>query len=254
MFIRELEVEDFKKRFAECLSALGETDFTNKEWLATNFVHLREQRFIKTFVMVSEDDDSIIGTASLLLEPKLIYGGKWAARIEDVAVRKDQQGKGVGRALVNHCIKVAKEKVGLYKIILHCSQQNVKFYEKMGFYQTSSYLMRIDIEEEKIASAPLTEDDLLKRIVAGDLEAVPQLYELCLKLKKDYVADRINRAMQKYLGKPEELINDVIRYIYSACPKCASRNTSVKNHSLMWHDGDITCDICETYVRMYDAG
>lgn len=41
---------------------------------------------------------------------------------------------------------------------------------------------------------------------------------------------------------------------YNLCRQCGSTNTSVYNHSLMWHDGDVVCDDCGRYVRMYDAG
>ena len=40
------------------------------------------------------------------------------------------------------------------------------------------------------------------------------------------------------------------------CPKCGSPPSEheVRNHSLMWHDGDVHCTKCGAYVRMYDAG
>lgn len=34
------------------------------------------------------------------------------------------------------------------------------------------------------------------------------------------------------------------------CPKFQE----VKNHSLMWHDGDIFCTLCDTFIREFDAG
>lgn len=38
------------------------------------------------------------------------------------------------------------------------------------------------------------------------------------------------------------------------CGRCHSHNITVENHSLMWHDGDIVCQDCGGYVRMFDAG
>jgi len=40
------------------------------------------------------------------------------------------------------------------------------------------------------------------------------------------------------------------------CPKCGSPPSEheVRNHSLMWHDGDVHCTKCGAYVRLYDAG
>lgn len=44
------------------------------------------------------------------------------------------------------------------------------------------------------------------------------------------------------------------RTAWNTCPDCGSNKTSVENHDLNWHDGDVVCDDCDTYVRMYDAG
>jgi uncharacterized protein (TIGR02996 family) len=38
------------------------------------------------------------------------------------------------------------------------------------------------------------------------------------------------------------------------CPSCGGDNHEVRNHSLMWHDGDVFCMDCGAYVWMYDAG
>lgn len=38
------------------------------------------------------------------------------------------------------------------------------------------------------------------------------------------------------------------------CKKCGSLKTHVENYSMMWHDGDVICDNCDSYVRSYDAG
>lgn len=44
------------------------------------------------------------------------------------------------------------------------------------------------------------------------------------------------------------------RQHYNSCPECGGSNTSVRNHDMMWHDGDVVCDDCNTYVRGWDAG
>lgn len=45
-------------------------------------------------------------------------------------------------------------------------------------------------------------------------------------------------------------------YTWQHCPKCGAcpEYQEVRNHSLMWHDGDIHCTKCETFVRSFDAG
>lgn len=43
---------------------------------------------------------------------------------------------------------------------------------------------------------------------------------------------------------------------HTHCPKCDSppNRHELRNHSLMWHDGDVFCLECDTRVRTWDAG
>jgi len=42
---------------------------------------------------------------------------------------------------------------------------------------------------------------------------------------------------------------------YKSCPKCNSTDhLEVRNHNMMWHDGEVWCSKCNVYVREYDAG
>lgn len=38
------------------------------------------------------------------------------------------------------------------------------------------------------------------------------------------------------------------------CKKCGSKDLEVRNYNMMWHDGDLYCKMCDTFVRTYDAG
>lgn len=67
-----------------------------------------------------------------------------------------------------------------------------------------------------------------------------------------------------YKSNKKELLdicNNSISYeellkLANACPKCGSlpSDHEVKNHSMMWHEGDIHCVKCNTFVRTFDAG
>ena len=45
-------------------------------------------------------------------------------------------------------------------------------------------------------------------------------------------------------------------YTHQHCPKCDAgpEHQEVRNYDMMWHDVDIHCTICDTFVRSYDAG
>ncbi|MDG1830168.1 MAG: GNAT family N-acetyltransferase [Flavobacteriaceae bacterium] len=83
----------------------------------------------KSITIVAELDDTIIGVASLYIIQKLT---RKMGLIEDVAVEYEKRGQGVGKLLIKNLIKKANLQ-GCDKIILHSSQDNVSFYEKIGF-------------------------------------------------------------------------------------------------------------------------
>ncbi len=63
-------------------------------------------------------------------------------RIMQVAVDIVHQGEGIGRKLIEHAEKVARE-IGYDRIVMHAMLSVVGFYEKLGFKQEG------DLFEEK---------------------------------------------------------------------------------------------------------
>ncbi len=53
-------------------------------------------------------------------------------QMRQVAVMPDQQGRGVGAALVHHCEALARQ-LGMRRIILHARQPAVAFYENLAY-------------------------------------------------------------------------------------------------------------------------
>lgn len=83
-------------------------------------------------IVVAIADNKIIGTITVLIEPKIIHDLSRVAHIEDVVVDSNYRMHGVGKLLVNKAIEISKD-LGCYKIILDCSSKNVDFYKKNGF-------------------------------------------------------------------------------------------------------------------------
>lgn len=93
-------------------------------------------------IYVALEGSKVIGSASILIEQKFIHDGGKVGHIEDVSVRKEFQGKGVGKKIVTALLKYA-EKQGCYKTILDCTADLIPFYEKIGFKRHSNS-MRFD--------------------------------------------------------------------------------------------------------------
>ena len=83
-------------------------------------------------VAVAEVEGRVVGAATLLVEHKFINQAGRAGHIEDVAVAVDQQGRGVGGALIRYLLERAAT-AGCYKTILDCADDVVPFYERLGF-------------------------------------------------------------------------------------------------------------------------
>ena len=67
----------------------------------------------------------------------VLVGGSTFGSIEDVAVAVDQQGAGIGRALINHLLARAQA-ANCYKTVLYCEDEVLPFYAKIGFRRTTN--------------------------------------------------------------------------------------------------------------------
>jgi len=74
----------------------------------------------------------IIASGTLILEPKIIRGGKPVGHIEDIVVHPQYRGKGIATQILTQLTQYAQTKE-CYKVILDCKEDVAKVYEKAGF-------------------------------------------------------------------------------------------------------------------------
>lgn len=94
-------------------------------------------------MFVAREGGIIVGTASVIIEPKLIHGGSYAGHLEDVSVAETHWRKGVASSLIERVIAYCREK-GCYKITLDCDAVYAPLYEKLGF-RYDCLAMRMDL-------------------------------------------------------------------------------------------------------------
>ena len=138
--IREIEEDDLEKGFLETLDFLRNTSGINKNKAKEILKKIKQNP--NHIIYVAIDDKKIIGSTTLLIEQKFIHDGGLVGHIEDVVVRKDYEGKGIGIKLVTSMLERAKEK-NCYKTILDCKDDVKQFYERIGFKRESN-CMRYD--------------------------------------------------------------------------------------------------------------
>jgi len=140
--VRPLRAGDLKKGFIETLQNLAETENLTDRAATKTLNEMRRDPSHVVFVAVA-DDGQVVGATTLLVERKFIHEGGSVGHIEDVAVRRGHEGKGIGSALVNAAVARARRE-GCYKCILDCKEELVPFYTRLGF-RRHEVEMRLDL-------------------------------------------------------------------------------------------------------------
>ena len=138
--IRKLQKKDLYNGFLLSLDALRKSSHIKPK--KANMIFNKVSKNSHQVIYVAVEDSKVLGSASILIEQKFIHDGGKVGHIEDVAVRKELQGKGIGRQIVVALLKYA-EKQGCYKTILDCTDELIPFYENIGFKKHSNS-MRFD--------------------------------------------------------------------------------------------------------------
>ena len=133
--IREIEEDDLEKGFLETLDFLRNASDLDKN--KANEILKKIKQNPNHIIYVAIDNKKIVGSTTLLIEQKFIHDGGLVGHIEDVVVRKDCEGKGIGIKLVTSMLERAKEK-NCYKTILDCKDDVKQFYERIGFKRESN--------------------------------------------------------------------------------------------------------------------
>jgi len=134
--IREIEENDIESgELLEVLENLAPVGGLAKPAAKAILKEIKSNPLHRIFVAVVQegiDQGLIVGTTTLVVEPKFIFGGGRVGHIEDVAVRAEYQRKGIGFKLVNYATHQAAV-MRCVRTVLDCSDENIPFYEKIGY-------------------------------------------------------------------------------------------------------------------------
>lgn len=100
-------------------------------WITVFDSHLRTERGA---IVVAENDDGILGCATVSYNVAIRYGGEYC-ELEELIVNESARGLNLGRILVQRTIDDARARgcaeMGLY--LVPTTEGNRGFYEKLGF-------------------------------------------------------------------------------------------------------------------------
>lgn len=138
--IKKLEERDLFSGFLKSLDSLRKASDLSEEKAKDIFAKIKSNPNHVVFVVLL--DGKVVGSTTLLIEPKFIHQGGKVGHIEDVVVANEYQDRGIGEKLIKFVLDYAK-KNECYKTILDCSDEVKPFYEKIGFKKHSN-CMRYD--------------------------------------------------------------------------------------------------------------
>lgn len=98
-----------------------------------HFARFRDYPYYRIFV--AEVDGAIAGTYALVIVDKLAKRGVPSGVVEDVAVLPTHQGRGIGRAMMQHARNQCRS-AGCYKLTLSSNLKREsahRFYDSLGF-------------------------------------------------------------------------------------------------------------------------
>ena len=135
IIIREIEEEDLDRGFLEVLDNLRMASDLDDPKAKEVLEKIKQNPNHRIHVAI--DGNKVVGTTTLFIEQKFIHRGGLVGHIEDVVVRKDYEGTGIGIKLVRSLLEYAKMR-RCYKTILDCNDNVKPFYEKIGFKYESN--------------------------------------------------------------------------------------------------------------------
>jgi glucosamine-phosphate N-acetyltransferase len=126
-------LQEVKTQYLYLLSHLTETYDLNVSLFFQQVMNISITGEIMVAYVVNENtkQDLIVGTGTVVYEPKIIHGARNIGHIEDIVVLPDYRGQGIADTLVGILMELAKDK-DCYKVILDCQPGLCKVYEKSG--------------------------------------------------------------------------------------------------------------------------
>lgn len=131
--IKPEQIELIKEQYLLLLSDLTSTTYIETELFEKNIKQISEMGQIIIGIMYDKFGNfDIIASGTIIIEPKIIRGGRNVGHIEDVVVSKEMRGKGISKEILQRLETFARLN-DCYKIILDCNEAVKNIYAKSGF-------------------------------------------------------------------------------------------------------------------------
>ena len=129
--LRPLCASDYHRGFLDVLRTLTKVGDIPYESFLSQFETMKTSGDYYIICILNESD-KVVAVGSLIIEKKFIRNCSKVGHIEDISVLESEQGKGLGKKVIEALDGIAQG-VGCYKSILDCAEEKKGFYEKCGF-------------------------------------------------------------------------------------------------------------------------
>ena len=125
--------ENIKKQYLNILRELTNVVDVSDELFEINLRKINSiGKIIIGYVCNTDEIVEIIGTGTIIIEPKIIRSGMSVGHIEDIVVKSTWRGKKISQSILNELTHFAN-KSNCYKIILDCIESVGHVYKSNGF-------------------------------------------------------------------------------------------------------------------------
>lgn len=124
-------IETIKEQYLLLLSELTSTSYLETDLFLENVERISKMGAIIVGIITDASNIEIVASGTIIVEPKIIRGGKNAGHIEDIVVAKHMRGKGICQKILD-ILKLIARKNNCYKVILNCDETVKNVYIKNG--------------------------------------------------------------------------------------------------------------------------
>ena len=125
--------DEIIEQYILLLSQLTQTPMLSREIFMNNLYKITTMGVIYVcYHTTLENKICIVGSGTIIIEPKIIRNGKSVGHIEDIVVDEKCRAMGISKRIMENLFSFANEH-NCYKVILDCNPRLSDFYEKLGF-------------------------------------------------------------------------------------------------------------------------
>ena len=127
------QTDEIIEQYIVLLSQLTQTPTLSREIFMNNLYKITTMGIIYVcYHKTIENKIYIVGSGTIIFEPKIIRNGKFVGHIEDIVVDEKCRSMGISKTIMENLFSFANEN-NCYKVILDCNPILSDFYEKLGF-------------------------------------------------------------------------------------------------------------------------